>query len=76
MFIPFFDDQYFLKDRSKVSDQDICKFLVALTRARNKVFLISSDTNKKPIFLKWIDEKRILLDKPAPALAREVTSEK
>ncbi len=62
VFITHFDDRYFIKDRnkSKVSDQDICNFLVALTRARKRVFLISSNTNKKPIFLKWIDRKRIL----------------
>ena len=58
VFITHFDDMYFIKD--KISDQDICNFLVALTRARRKVFLISSDVTKKPIFLKWIDKKRIL----------------
>ncbi|MFH1615700.1 MAG: 3'-5' exonuclease [Planctomycetota bacterium] len=67
VFITYFDNQYFVKnrDKSKVSDQDICNFLVALTRARRRVFLISSNTNKKPIFLKWIDKKRIT-DKSAP----------
>lgn len=62
VFITYFDDQYFIRDedKSKITDQDICNFLVALTRARNKVFLISSDKNKKPIFLKWIENKRIL----------------
>jgi superfamily I DNA/RNA helicase len=72
VFITYFDDQYFIKDedKSKVSDQDICKFIVALTRTKKKVFLISSDPNKKPIFLRWIDDKRILAvkatDKPEP----------
>ncbi|MFZ0034119.1 MAG: UvrD-helicase domain-containing protein [Sedimentisphaerales bacterium] len=62
VFITYFDDQYFIRneDKSKITDQDICNFLVALTRARNKVFLISSNPNKKPIFLKWIENKRIL----------------
>ena len=61
VFITHFDDQYFIrhKDKSKVSDEDICNFIVALTRARRKVFLISSDTTKMPLFLKWIDKKRI-----------------
>jgi len=61
VFITHFDDRYFIraKDKSNVSDQDICNFLVALTRARKKVFLISSDTTKNPLFLKWIDKKRI-----------------
>ncbi|MCG2830743.1 MAG: hypothetical protein L6302_06795 [Desulfobacteraceae bacterium] len=61
VFITHFDDQYFIrhKEKSKVSDQDICNFLVALTRARRKVFLISSDTTKMPLFVKWIDKRRI-----------------
>ena len=71
VFITYFDDQYFIrhKDKSKVSDQDICNFLVVLTRARRKMFLISSDTTKMPLFVKWIDKKCIrhmeTLKKPA-----------
>ena len=60
VFITHFDDRYFIKDESEVADQDICNFLVALTRARKKVFLISTDTKKRPVFLTWIDNKRIL----------------
>lgn len=61
VFIAYFDDQYFIKhnDKSKISHQDIRNFVVALTRARSKVFLISSDTSKRPVFLRWIDKKRI-----------------
>jgi superfamily I DNA/RNA helicase len=61
VFITHFDDLYFIKekDKTKVSDQDICNFLVAMTRARKKVFLISSDTKKEPTFLGWIKTERI-----------------
>lgn len=61
VFITHFDDRYFIKNANKhaVSDQDICNFLVALTRARKKVFLISSDVSKKPTFLEWISRDRI-----------------
>ncbi|HDZ20296.1 hypothetical protein LCGC14_0204970 [marine sediment metagenome] len=61
VFITHFDDLYFIRDKDKnqVSDQDICGFLVALTRAQKKVFLISSDRKKIPTFLKWIDDARI-----------------
>jgi len=61
VFITHFDDRYFIKDndKSKIADQDICNFLVALTRARKKVFLISSETTKTPAFLDWIDPERI-----------------
>lgn len=60
VFITYFDDQYFIndKDKNKISDQDICNFLVALTRARKKIFLISS-CKKEPIFLNWINNSRI-----------------
>ena len=61
VFITHFDDRYFIKDKdkSKITDQDICNFLVALTRARKRVFLISSDTSKTPAFLNWIEPERI-----------------
>lgn len=61
VFITHFDDLYFIKDKdkTKISNRDICNFLVALTRARKKVFLVSADTKKEPTFLKWIDKNRI-----------------
>lgn len=61
VFITNFDDQYFIKnkDKKKITDQDICNFLVALTRAKKKVFLISSNTKKEPTFLKWINQDHI-----------------
>jgi hypothetical protein len=59
VFITHFDDLFFIKDKNKISDQDICKFIVSLTRAKKKVFLISSHKNSDPTFLKWIDDSRI-----------------
>ncbi|MDP2602511.1 MAG: AAA family ATPase [Deltaproteobacteria bacterium] len=61
VFITHFDDRYFIKDKvtGKTSDQDICSFLVALTRAKKKVFLISSTSKSEPTFLKWINKERI-----------------
>jgi superfamily I DNA/RNA helicase len=60
VFITHFDDQFLVKSKEKkLSDQDICSFLVALTRARTKVFLISSDSGKEPTFLRWIRKERI-----------------
>lgn len=60
VFITHFDDRYFIKDRNgKISDRDICSFLVALTRAGRKVILISSDVKKEPTFLKWISRDKI-----------------
>jgi superfamily I DNA/RNA helicase len=61
VFITHFDDRFFIKDedKTKISDQEICNFLVALTRAKRKVFLVSSDKNNEPTFLKWINKARI-----------------
>lgn len=61
VFITHFDDQFFIKDRDKrkISNQDICNFLVALTRAKRKVFLIPTNMKKEPTFLKWINSSRI-----------------
>ncbi len=61
VFITFFDDQYYIKNKNKqvISDQDICKFIVAMTRARKKLYLVSSSVSKRPTFLGWIDSSRI-----------------
>lgn len=56
VFITHFDDRYFIKN-SEILDQDICNFLVAITRTRSKLFLISS-VKEKPKFLNWINENR------------------
>jgi len=60
VFITHFDDQYYFesKDKSTITDHEICNFLVALTRARKQVFLISS-IKTIPEFLTWIPEKYI-----------------
>jgi hypothetical protein len=60
VFITHFDDKYFIKnkDKSIITDQDICNFLVALSRTKSKLYLISSNP-VKPTFLNWISEERI-----------------
>jgi superfamily I DNA/RNA helicase len=59
VFIANFDDRYFLRDGSTITDQDICNFLVALTRTKKKAFLISTVDKKNPSLLRLISEKRI-----------------
>ncbi len=60
VFITYFDDQYFIKDSDKrnIADKDICNFVVALTRARKRVYLISSQ-DKHAAFFRWIKQERI-----------------
>jgi superfamily I DNA/RNA helicase len=60
VFITHFDDRYCIRDKtSGMSDQDICSFLVALTRARRRVYLLSTDSTRIPTFLSWIDPGRV-----------------
>ncbi len=60
VFISHFDDLYYIKDKDKkkITNLDVCNFVVALTRARKKVVLVSS-RKSEPTFLKWIEQKRV-----------------
>lgn len=57
VFITHFDDQHFVRD-SAVSDKDVYAFLVVLTRAKKKSFLVSS-RYETPLLLDWIDISKI-----------------
>jgi len=60
VFITHFDDQYCIRDHEAgVSDQDVCSFLVALTRARRAVYLLNTDRRRTPTFLSRIQKDRI-----------------
>lgn len=59
VFIANFDDRYFLRDGNTITDQDICNFLVALTRTKKKAYLISTVQKEVPSLLKWIDRNKI-----------------
>lgn len=66
VFVTHFDDQFYTqRGQGAVSDREIFSFLVALTRARKRAFLISSK-DKEPVLLDWIDAARIerQLDSP------------
>ena len=60
VFITHLDDLYFIKneDKNQITDQEICNFLVALTRTKKKAYMISSNSID-PIFLKWISGDKI-----------------
>ena len=60
VFITHIDDLYCVRDKDAgISDQDVCSFLVALTRARRKAYLLSTDNAQTPTFLTWIAKSRI-----------------
>ena len=60
VFITHFDDRYCIRDKTaRMSDQDICGFLVALTRARRRVYLLSTNRAQASTFLSWINPSRI-----------------
>jgi superfamily I DNA/RNA helicase len=56
VFITHFDERYVGK--AGITDQSICNFLVALTRARKKVWLLSTSDKASP-FLGWINGQKI-----------------
>lgn len=60
VFITHFDDRYCVrKSNAGMSDQDVCSFLVALTRAKRRAYLLSTHSAETPTFLSWIDGGRI-----------------
>ena len=57
-FLVNFDDKYLLeKDQTsgkmKMTNEAICKFLVALTRAKTRTYIFTSENNL-PTFVNWI----------------------
>jgi len=58
VFLVHFDDRFFLT-KNRVTDQDICNFLVCMTRARKRLFLVSVNRSASPTFLDWMDQDRI-----------------
>jgi len=58
VFITHVDDRYLIGDSKDITDHQICNFLVALTRAKKKVFLLSS-VKATPTFLSWISKDKI-----------------
>jgi len=52
VFLVNFDDKYLIGDKNNITDEKICSFLVALTRAKNRVYIFSQ---KIPTFAKWIN---------------------
>ncbi len=47
-------DDRFILDKGNPTDENICKFLVSLTRAKKKFTIFSSNNDETPIFLQWI----------------------
>jgi len=66
VFLLDFSDGHFSKSK-KISDQNIYDFLVAMTRARKQLYLISPD-DKEAYFLGWIKPERV--DRQRPFLIR------
>lgn len=58
VFLVNFDDRYILNKGNKITDENICRFLVSLTRARKRIYIYTSQNNL-PTFVDWIDKKFI-----------------
>jgi hypothetical protein len=57
------DDKYLI-GKDGLNDKKVCDFLVALSRARQKLFLLSSP-HQVPTFVSWIDKSRLKIEKLA-----------
>lgn len=57
VFMVNFDDKFIFKD-GEIKPENINELLVALTRARKKVSILTT-TNSVPSYLNWIDKKNI-----------------
>jgi hypothetical protein len=58
VFIVNFDDKYILEKGEHITDEVICKFLVAITRAKKRVYIYTSQ-DSLPTFVNWIDRQYI-----------------
>jgi len=56
VFVPYFEEQYF--GGAEPKDEDVYSFLVAVTRARKEISLISV-TDKVPKILTWIEKGKL-----------------
>jgi hypothetical protein len=72
VFLLDFSDVHFSKSK-KISDQNIYDFLVAMTRARKQLYLISP-VDKEAHFLSWIKPERV--DRQRPFLFRRPRGER
>jgi superfamily I DNA/RNA helicase len=67
VFLMDFSDAHFSR-KKRVSDQNIYDFLVAMTRARKQIYLISPD-DREATFVSWIKKSRI--DRQRPFLPKK-----
>ncbi len=59
VFLVNFDDKFLLDkegNKFKISDGNICKFLVSLTRAKNRTYIFTGE-DKFPTFVNWINNE-------------------
>lgn len=58
VFLVNFDDRFILDKGKIITDENICKFIVALTRATRRAYIYTSKENF-PTFVSWIDNQYI-----------------
>jgi hypothetical protein len=61
VFMTCLDDRYLIGEGG-LNDKKVCDFLVALTRAKQKLFLLSA-LGQMPTFVSWIDRRRLRIEK-------------
>ncbi|MGD0786153.1 MAG: UvrD-helicase domain-containing protein [Sedimentisphaerales bacterium] len=56
VFFVNFDDKYILDKDKKITDENICKYLVALTRAKRRIYIYTGES-RLPTFVEWTNNK-------------------
>lgn len=54
VFLVNFDDRFIIK-RNQLKDENICQFIVAITRTKKRLYIYSGE-NKQPTFIRWLNE--------------------
>lgn len=54
VFLVNFDDRFILK-KNQITDENICQFIVAITRTKKRLYIYSGE-NKQPIFISWLNK--------------------
>lgn len=56
VFLVNYNDKFVLGKENKITDEEICKFMVTLTRAKRRLYIFTSEKTL-PTFVQWIDNK-------------------
>ena len=72
VFVTGADDRFFI-GKGAITDRCVCNFLVSMTRAKRKLFLVSSPGATSTL-VSWIDQQRVRVERPTERRLRNSAS--